>query len=327
MNKRVGQRPYFVYILECEDGSLYTGITTDVERRFLEHKSGIGAHFTRAKKAKCIVYTEESPDRSSASKREAEIKKWPREKKLAFITNALPTASTVERELKSLGTTVRARNCEWFFKTGKGQYGEGDVFIGVTVPEQRKVAKKYRGLALGEVEKLLEHKTHECRLTALLILVDQYKRGDEKTHEKIAKFYLKHAKRVNNWDLVDTSAPNILGTYLLKRDRRVLYKLAKSKNLWERRIAIVATFAFISNRESADTFAIVEILLTDTHDLIHKATGWMLREVGKRVSLPALTTFLNKHKAQMPRTALRYAIEHFPPEIRKAFLASVRMPA
>jgi 3-methyladenine DNA glycosylase AlkD len=232
----------------------------------------------------------------------------------------IPTAGGVERELRRLGSREKARASAWFFKTGPGQYGEGDVFIGVTVPEQRKVAKKYRELPLAELEKLLEHKAHECRLTALLILTDQYARAGEPARAKIVKFYLAHTKRVNNWDLVDTSAPRILGDYLVDKDRRVLYTLAKSKNLWERRIAIVATLSFIMRGESADTLALSELLLADTHDLIHKAVGWMLREVGKRApsGRALLIAFINQHKAQMPRTTLRYAIEHFSPEARKA---------
>lgn len=233
----------------------------------------------------------------------------------------MPTAREVVAALGKLGTEEKAASSTWFFKTGKGQYGHGDVFIGVTVPEQRKVARAFRELSLAEATKLLKSKIHEHRLTALLILVEQYKNGDETARAKIAKLYFTHTKHINNWDLVDASAPYIIGQYLLDKNRRALYKLAKSKNLWERRIAIVATFAFIRHGESADTFAIAELLLSDTHDLIHKATGWMLREVGKHVSRPALMEFINLHKADMPRTTLRYAIEHFPPETRKAFLA------
>ncbi|OGG48489.1 DNA alkylation repair protein [Candidatus Kaiserbacteria bacterium RIFCSPLOWO2_12_FULL_52_8] len=231
------------------------------------------------------------------------------------------TAWEVERELKKHGTREKALASAWFFKTGKGQYGYGDVFVGVAVPEQRKVAKQYKGLPLVEIEKLLDSKIHECRLTALLILVDQYRHGDGQTRAKIAKFYLTHTKHINNWDLVDTSASNILGDYLVNRDRRILYKLAESKNIWERRIAIISTLAFIVNKESRDTYALAERLLDDTHDLIHKALGWMLREVGTRVSREELVAFLNKHKAHMPRTTLRYAIEHFSPAERKRFLS------
>lgn len=231
------------------------------------------------------------------------------------------TANNVERSLKKLGTKKKAESSAWFFKTGVGQYGHGDVFIGVTVPEQRKVAKGYYDLALPEISKLLANKYHECRLTALLILVHQYKTGDERMREKIAKFYLKHTKHINNWDLVDLSASYILGEYLFDKDRAVLYKLVKSKNIWERRIAIITTHMFIRKGEYKDTFILAEILLTDTHDLIHKAVGWMLREVGKRVSRPALVSFLEVHAHHMPRTTLRYAIEHFSEPERKKFLA------
>lgn len=231
------------------------------------------------------------------------------------------TAAQIEKTLKKLGSAEKSRNSEWFFKTGKGQYGYGDVFVGVTVPEQRKVAKEFKGISLAEVGKLLANKIHECRLTALLILIEQYTKGDEKIQVKIAKFYLAHTKHINNWDLVDLSSPRVLGDYLLKRDRKILYKLAKSKNMWERRIAILATFTFIYNGDSTDALKLAEMLLSDEHDLMHKAVGWMLREVGKRCSRTELVTFLNAHISHMPRTTLRYAIEHFPPAERKKFLA------
>ncbi len=229
------------------------------------------------------------------------------------------TALAVEKALKKHGSSAKAKASAWFFKTGKEQYGYGDVFIGVTVPEQRKIAKHFKDLPLPEIKKLLVSKYHECRLTALIILVAQFNDGSEKTREKLAKFYLANAKRVNNWDLVDSSAPYILGQYLLHKDRKVLYKLAKSKNLWERRIAILSTFWFIREGEFKDALAIGELLLSDTHDLMHKATGWMLREVGKR-SRPTLVRFLNTHKATMPRTALRYAIEHFSTKKKGEFM-------
>jgi len=231
------------------------------------------------------------------------------------------TATQIEKTLKKLGSAEKAKASAWYFKTGEGQYGHGDIFAGVTVPEQRKVAKEYKEISLEEIGKLLKNKIHECRLTALLVLVEQYKHSDEKTKAKIARFYLTHTKYINNWDLVDLSAPNILGDYLLRGNRQILYKLAKSKNIWERRIAILATFAFIKNGETADSFAIAEMLLSDKHDLIHKAVGWMLREIGKHYSRPALVNFLNIHKACMPRTTLRYAIEHFSPAERKKFLS------
>ncbi|MFH1178627.1 MAG: DNA alkylation repair protein [bacterium] len=234
----------------------------------------------------------------------------------------MSTAAEVEKKLKKLGSQKKARASAWFFKTKKkGDYGYGDVFVGVTVPEQRKVAKEFKELTLKDVEKLLMNKVHECRLTALLILVAQYKNGDKKSQAKIARFYLAHTRYINNWDLVDLSAPHILGEYLLDRDRYILYKLAKSKNMWERRIAILAAFAFIRDGETRDAITLAEMLLSDTQDLMHKTVGWMLREVGKRCSRETLTSFINRHKAHMPRTTLRYAIEHFSSTERKKFLA------
>jgi 3-methyladenine DNA glycosylase AlkD len=235
-------------------------------------------------------------------------------------------ASDVIKELRSVGTPERAKALSWFFKTGKGQYGEGDVFFGITVPEQRKVALRFREMPLGEIEKLLNDKVHECRLTALLILVEQYRRGTDKERARIAAFYLAHAKRINNWDLVDLSAPRIVGEHLLGRNRKVLYRLARSKNLWERRIAILSTFTFIREGDFKDALAIAELLLKDEHDLIHKAVGWMLREIGKR-SLAAEKSFLKKHAARMPRTTLRYAIERFPEHVRKEYLSITRKGA
>lgn len=232
----------------------------------------------------------------------------------------MSTATTVIAELKKLGTPKKAAASAWFFKTGKGHYGEGDVFFGVTVPEQRILAKRYNDLTISAIAKLLQSKVHECRQTALLILVRQYKEADAKGRERIARFYLSTTERINNWDLVDVSAPYILGDYLLTKNRRLLYTLARSKNVWERRIAIVATYAFIRNNEYSDTLKIARTLLTDTHDLIHKAVGWMLREVGKR-SLKAEEEFLKKYAGVMPRTMLRYAIEKFPEAKRKAYLS------
>ena len=228
-------------------------------------------------------------------------------------------AVAVIKELKSLGMPEKAKASAWFFKTGEGQYGYGDVFYGVTVPESRAIAGKYHSLPLSEIEKLLEHKVHECRLTALHILVDQYARADEKERGRIVKFYLAHIHRINNWDLVDTSAHKILGAYLVGRDRRILYKLAKSKNLWERRISIVATFVFIARDDFADSLALIELLLGDKHHLMHKAMGWVLREVGKR-SYETEIAFLEKHLPHLPRTTLRYAIERFSESERKHFM-------
>lgn len=231
----------------------------------------------------------------------------------------MQTALRVEYTLKKLGTKERAASSAWFFKTAKGEYGHGDVFVGVAVPEQRKLAKKYVALPQREIAKLLKSRIHECRLTALIILVEQYKKGTEAKREEIVKFYLAHMKYVNNWDLVDSSASNILGMHLLARDRGVLYRLVRSKNIWERRIAIIATLAFIKVGDVHDTLLLSELLLADTQDLMHKAVGWMLREVGKQ-SRPALVGFLKVHAARMPRTLLRYAIEHFSEAERKRFL-------
>ncbi|HET9742020.1 MAG TPA: DNA alkylation repair protein [Terriglobales bacterium] len=228
----------------------------------------------------------------------------------------------LRRELAEASDPERARKLAWFFKTGKGEYGEGDRFCGITVPVQRKIARRYGHLSLGDVEKLLRSPVHEHRFTALEILVFQYERGDDSTKRRVYEFYLDHLHHVNNWDLVDTSAPFIVGDYLVSRSRRILYKLAKSPNLWERRIAIVSTMAFIAKNDLLDTFAIAARLLDDEHDLIHKAVGWMLRETGKR-SQPALLDFLERNYARMPRTALRYAIERLPEAQRKRVLKGV----
>ena len=206
-----------------------------------------------------------------------------------------------------------------YFKTNKREYGEGDIFIGVKVPVQRKLAKKYLDLALSDIQRLLKSKTHEHRLTALFILVDQYKRGNEVAKKKIVDFYLKNKKYVNNWDMVDGSAPHILGNYLLNRDRSLLYNMARSKDLWERRMAILATQAFIRQDNFEDTLKIGEVLLHDQHDLIQKAVGWMLREVGER-DLNVEERFLKKYHKKMPRTMLRYAIEKMDKAKRKKYL-------
>jgi len=229
-------------------------------------------------------------------------------------------SSDVRKALKFLANPVKAEFLKRFFKTAPGQYGHGDIFLGITVPEQREVAKEFIKLPLTEVMNLLDSKIHEERLTALLILTSQYKKAKDPEKEKIVKAYLKNVKFINNWDLVDSSAPKILGEWLMDKDRSILYKLARSKNIWERRIAILSTFAFIYNGEYKDTFAIAEILLKDEEDLMHKAIGWMLREVGKRVSIDKLRSFLKQHATTLPRTALRYAIEHMDPEERKKWM-------
>lgn len=234
------------------------------------------------------------------------------------------TTAQLKQELNKLADPIRAESSAWFFKTNEGQYGYGDVFIGVSVPNQRKVAKQFHNLELNEVEKLLLSKEHEYRLTAVIILVDKFKKADALTKKQIYDFYLSHTKYINNWDIVDSSAGYIVGGYLLQNNkaRNVLTKLAKSNNLWERRIAIIATFAFIYDGKSEMTFEIAKLLINDGHDLIQKAVGWMLREVGKRVSLEKEEAFLleNDRYKTMPRTMLRYAIERFEEKRRKEFL-------
>ena len=214
----------------------------------------------------------------------------------------------LKAELEKLANKKQAKVLAGFFKTGKGEYGAGDIFMGIKVPAQRKVALNYLDLSLADIQALLNSKIHEYRLVALLILISQYKKAGPAGRKNIVKFYLKNTKHINNWDLVDLSCPNILGNYLLSKPRKILYRLAESKNLWEKRIAIISTLAFIRNNEYADAFHIAEILLTDKHDLIHKAVGWMLREAGKRDE-KVLLFFLDKHYKTMPRVMLRYAIE------------------
>ena len=232
------------------------------------------------------------------------------------------TAFDLQRELSEASNPRRARSLAWFFKTGKGEYGEGDEFCGITVSVLRKIAKRYTHLGFTDVKKLLSSHVHEHRFTALEILVFQYELGDKRTKQRLFDFYLKHTRYINNWDLVDTSAPYIVGEHLASRPRRVLYRLTKSSSVWERRIAIVATAAFIKRGDLKETFAVAACLLKDKHDLIHKSVGWMLREAGKR-SQPALLNFLSHNYAAMPRTALRYAIERFPEPQRRSILKGI----
>ena len=232
------------------------------------------------------------------------------------------TQPDLQRELARAADPQSARGLAVFFKTGKGEYGEGDEFCGITVPVLRKIAKRYLHLRLADVKKLLSSRVHEHRFAALEILVFQFEAGDKSAKEKMFDFYLKHTRYINNWDLVDTSAPYIVGEHLATRPRKILYRLAKSSNIWERRIAIVATAAFIKRGDLKDTFGISALLLKDKHDLIHKAVGWMLREAGKR-SEPAMLKFLAQHYSVMPRTALRYAIERVPQAQRRGILKGI----
>lgn len=262
---------------------------------------------------------------------------------------------SLKKELLAGSDKDKAIFLQRFFKTGKGEYAEGDVFLGITVPETRKVAGKYfKDLTLEETEELLHSKYHEERLAALIIMVEKFNRGDdnslgviprnlprgkagrrisrsllrrddkksdENIREEIYNLYLANTQHINNWDLVDLSADRIVGVYLYQKGvHKKLVELAKSQSLWERRIAMIATYSFIKKGDAEETLKIAEILLKDKHDLIHKAVGWMLREVGKRCSGELLKEFLNKHAASMPRTMLRYAIEKLPEEERKYYL-------
>jgi len=223
------------------------------------------------------------------------------------------------KELQSVGTPEKAAHLQRFFKTGPGQYGEGDVFIGVVVPHTRCIAKANFRTSMKEIAKLLQSKYHEARLCALLILTERFKKAPEKEREEIFNFYLQNTSYINNWDLVDLTAPKIVGEYLLDKDRAILYLLAESESLWEQRIAIISTYTFIRKNDFYDTFELSKRFLTHKHDLMHKAVGWMLRETGKR-DRKALTDFLETFSPVMPRTALRYAIEHYPEPERQYFL-------
>lgn len=229
------------------------------------------------------------------------------------------TAWQIQNKLRKLADKKKAKILQGFFKTGPGHYGEGDVFLGVTVPVLRKVAKECGATPLPDAVQLLRSAIHEERLFALMLLVHAYTNAHDSLKKKIYNLYLKNTRSINNWDLVDLSAPNIVGNYLMDKGREPLYALARSRGLWKKRIAILATFHFIKQNDFTDTLQISEILLNDDHDLIHKAVGWMLREVGKR-DLKAEEKFLRQHYKKMPRTMLRYAIERFPEAKRQRYL-------
>jgi 3-methyladenine DNA glycosylase AlkD len=224
-------------------------------------------------------------------------------------------------KLHAAATPEGAAGAARYFKTGAGQYGEGDKFLGLTAPFLRQLARGAEALKPADLRKLLTSEWHEERTLALLILVRQFERGDEATRERIYDLYLRHTRHINNWDLVDCSAPQIVGGHLAGRSRKPLRQLAKSSSLWERRIAIVATWFLIRRGEFDDTVAVAEMLLDDREDLIHKATGWMLREVGKR-DRAVLERFLDRNAARMPRTALRYALEKFPDATRRRYMTA-----
>lgn len=228
-------------------------------------------------------------------------------------------ANKVLAELRAVADGDIATHAQRFFKTGPGEYAAGDCFLGLRVPTVRALVKRYRHLSLDETVKLLSSRFHEARLFALLMLVEQYKTADEQGRTRIFHHYLDKLEQINNWDLVDCSAPAVVGAYLTDKDRALLYQLAGSENLWRRRIAIMATFFMIKRNDFEDALAIAALLRNDPHDLIHKATGWMLREIGKR-DYAAEKRFLDKYYRGMPRTMLRYAIERVPEKQRQAYL-------
>lgn len=242
-------------------------------------------------------------------------------KHIPFDINSYPKymVTKIQEVLKSISNPEIAVHSTRFFKTGKGEYGEGDIFRGIRVPEQRKVAKQFKHVDLDTTIKLLHSKYHEDRLVALFILVEKYKKRDEALRQEIYDLYLENTAYINNWDLVDSSAHKIVGPHLENRDRSILYKLVKSDMLWERRISMMATYHFIRKDDFEDTLKLAETLLHDKEDLIHKVVGWMLRELGKR-NFDLEDGFLLNHYKEMPRTMLRYAIEKFPEKRRQAYL-------
>ncbi|MFH1288676.1 MAG: DNA alkylation repair protein [bacterium] len=225
----------------------------------------------------------------------------------------------IQKELKRLSNKEYATRLQKYFKTGKGEYGEGDMFLGIRVPTLRKIAKKYRNISIDEASKLVKSKFHEERMFSLFVLVDLFRKSSDVDKKKIYILYLSNTKFINNWDLVDASAGHIVGAYLFTRDKKPIYVLARSKNIWERRISIMSTSYFLKYNKFIDIVNIAGMLLDDEEDLIHKAVGWMLREIGKR-DFGLEERFLEKYYKNMPRTMLRYAIEKFPEEKRKNYL-------
>lgn len=228
-------------------------------------------------------------------------------------------AETIKNELIALANNSKAVILSSFFQTKKGQYAQGDIFLGVTVPQTREIVASHKNLPLDEIKKLLDSKFHECRFAALILLVNQFTRGNELERETIYNFYLNNTHNINNWDLVDVSAYKIVGPWLKDKDRTVLYELAKSDYLWDQRISIIATLAFIRDNDFEDILRLSKYFLTHSHHLIHKACGWMLREAGKR-NKSILIGFLDQYATQMPRVMLRYSIEKLSEEERKTYL-------
>jgi 3-methyladenine DNA glycosylase AlkD len=237
------------------------------------------------------------------------------------------SVAQIERQMRGIGSATRARQSLRFFRTAPGEYGAGDRFLGLTVPQVRDLCRQHADLPLPCVRDLLRSRWHEARLLALMILVRKFERGDKSRQARVAKLYLANLAWVNNWDLVDCSAHFILGPHLARGERSLLDTLARSPDLWRRRIAMIATFHYIRQDDFRDALRIARTLLRDEHDLIHKASGWMLREIGKRDE-PTLRSFLERHAARMPRTMLRYAIERLPPGSRSRYmkLRSYRLP-
>jgi 3-methyladenine DNA glycosylase AlkD len=223
-------------------------------------------------------------------------------------------------ELRAIATPERAEAAAWFFKTGKGQYGEGDIFIGISNPDLRTICKNYKQLTLSELQELLDSPIHEFRFAALVILVEQMKKANTETRREMYEFYLDNTQNINNWDLVDCSARDIVGAYLFDKDRSILYDMARTDHLWTQRIAIISTLYFIKKKQFYDTLKISEILLSHKHDLIHKAVGWMLREAWKAGGNEQVESFLEQNIGRIPRTALRYAIEKMTDERKKYFM-------
>lgn len=230
--------------------------------------------------------------------------------------------AALKTELRAHANPEKAAFFPRFFKTGPGEYGEGDQFLGISVPSTRKVAKQYKDLPLNEIDLLLQSPWHEERLTALHILVYRFNKVDDLERKEIYEFYLRHTDRINNWDLVDTSARDIVGGYIFEHQELLpkLYELAASSSLWERRISIIASFCFLMRGEPDVTEKLSKVLLNDDEDLIHKAVGWMLREMGKRCGFDVLFQFLDQHAYEMPRTMLRYSIEHLSESTRQKYL-------
>ena len=229
---------------------------------------------------------------------------------------------TITSELQALSNAEKREIFPKFFKAGKGEYGEGDRFLGVTVPNIRAIAKQYKNISLNEIRELIQSEWHEVRLCALLIMVEKSKKKDETLRQQLFDLYLSQTDRINNWDLVDLSCRFIVGEYLLDKSRDILYQLAQSPLLWDNRIAIVSTYAFIRKGQLEDTYVLRDIMMHHPHDLMHKAIGWMLRETGKR-NPERLYDYVMNHRADMPRTMLRYAIEKFSPTERSVLMKRV----